>query len=247
MIVSPAELAWDAAGAPFSTRYGDIYGSHDAATEVHRVFIEPAGLNHRLVSQTHLAVAELGFGSGLNFLTLAGLALATGCRLHFLSAELHPFRSTDLARLRSRCPEGARSLMDELLRGWPPLLAGWHRRYLAGGQVILSLWFGEVAGFLQRLQADQTHGIDAWLLDGFAPDRNPAMWTEEVFNGMAAASRTGATITTFTSVGRVRRGLEAAGFRMRRVAGGGTDPRCRHRRLQPRRAPGDGWCRSPAA
>ncbi len=217
MIVEPAELTWDASGAPFNTRYDDIYSSRDAANEVLRAFIDPAGIPDKFANGIDLTVAELGFGTGLNFVTLADLAKRAGRRLHFISAELHPLRPTDLARLRGRCPESARSLMDALIEQWPPLLAGWHRRELADGQIVLSLWFGDVADFLLRLEQDHAYGIDAWFLDGFAPDRNPAMWRDAAFQHIAASSRTGATVTTFTSVGRVRRGLESAGFDMRRV------------------------------
>lgn len=217
MIIQPADLAWDESGAPFNTRYGDIYSSRDAAAEVVRAFIEPAAIPDKLSHGTHLTVAELGFGTGLNFVVLAELARRSGTRLHFLSAELHPMRSADLERLRDRCPEQSRHLMDELVRQWPPLLHGWHRREFAGGRIVLSLWFGDVDDFLTRLDEDQAHGVDAWFLDGFAPDRNPAMWSEPVLERIARTSRTGATVSTFTSVGRVRRGLEAAGFEMRRV------------------------------
>jgi tRNA 5-methylaminomethyl-2-thiouridine biosynthesis bifunctional protein len=215
--IEPAEITWDASGAPYNTRYGDIYSSHDAATEVLRAFIEPAAITERLNQSSHFTIAELGFGSGLNFVIAADLALRSDCHLHFLSVERHPLRADDLLRLRWRCPGSSLALMDELIRQWPPFLEGWHRREFADGRIVLSLWFGDVADFLDRLLADHRYGVDAWFLDGFAPDRNPAMWSDATFATIGETSRSQATATTFTSVGRVRRGLEGVGFSMRRV------------------------------
>ncbi len=60
---------------------------------------------------------------------------------------------------------------------------------------------------------------DAWFLDGFAPARNPQMWTAEVLNLVAARSAPGARLATFTVAGAVRRGLEAAGFAVEKRPG----------------------------
>lgn len=217
MKIEPAEITWDTSGTPFNTRYRDIYSSHDAASEVQRVFLEPAAIADRLTVTPHFTIAELGFGTGLNFVIAAALALRNARHLHFLSVERHPLHAADLKRLRTCCPESALPLLDELIRQWPPFLDGWHRREFAGGRIVLSLWFGDVTDFLSRLVTDQLYGVDAWFLDGFAPDRNPDMWSEATFTSMAKVSRSRATVTTFTSVGRVRRGLESAGFAMRRV------------------------------
>ncbi len=218
MKIEPAALTWNEQGAPYNTRFNDIYFSADGALEVQRVFMEPAAIDARLRDSARMAIAEFGFGTGLNFITLAAAAIKAGCRLHFLSVELHPFRKTDLKQTRARYTETTElAILDELTINYPALLPGWHRRLLGNGMITLSIYFGEVRVFVEELRSRHLHGIDAWLLDGFAPDRNPDMWDDTLFQAMAQSSRTGATVTTFTSVGRVRRGLESAGFTMRRV------------------------------
>ncbi len=217
-MIEPATLTWNEQGAPYNTRYGDIYFSADGAHEVRRVFIEPAAIDGRLRDNRRLTIAELGFGSGLNFIMLAAAARQAGCRLHFLSVELNPFRKADLRQTRTRYTDTDElEMLDELTAVYPAMLPGWHRRLLAKGMITLSIYFGEVSSFVNELRSRHLHGVDAWLLDGFAPDRNPDMWNEPLFEAMASSSRTGATVSTFTSVGRVRRGLESAGFNMRRV------------------------------
>ncbi len=64
--------------------------------------------------------------------------------------------------------------------------------------------------------------IDAWFLDGFAPSKNPEMWNQNLFNGMAKLAKQDCTVATFTAAGFVRRGLIEAGFTMTKVKGFGT-------------------------
>lgn len=59
--------------------------------------------------------------------------------------------------------------------------------------------------------------VDARFLDGFAPAKNPDMWTQDLFSAMARPARPGGTLATFTSAGFVRRGLQEAGFTMRKA------------------------------
>ena len=54
--------------------------------------------------------------------------------------------------------------------------------------------------------------VDAWFLDGFAPSKNPDMWTDALYRNMAQLSIIGTTVATFTAAGAVRHGLISAGF-----------------------------------
>lgn len=47
------------------------------------------------------------------------------------------------------------------------------------------------------------------------------MWSPHLFSAMARLARPGATLATFTSAGFVRRGLQEAGFTMRKTKGFG--------------------------
>src|SRR5262249_20047672 len=117
-----------------------------------------------------------------------------------------------IARRRSDLP-----IYAELARAYPPLLGGWHRRHLAGGRVTLSLFFGDAAAGLSDIVDRQRRPVDAWLLDGFAPDRNPELWSDAVWRAIADLSGDGTTLATFSAVGAVRRGLEGVGFAMRKI------------------------------
>ena len=85
----------------------------------------------------------------------------------------------------------------------------------------LDVWFGDINELTETLDDSLQQQVDAWFLDGFAPAKNPDMWTQGLFNAMARLARPGATLATFTSAGFVRRGLQDAGFTMRKSKGFG--------------------------
>ena len=84
--------------------------------------------------------------------------------------------------------------------------------------VSLTLLVGDVEQTLPKLKAT----VDAWFLDGFSPSKNPEMWKEDLYETMAKLSTNGTTFSTYTSAGKVKRGLEAVGFKIEKVKGYGN-------------------------
>lgn len=105
-------------------------------------------------------------------------------------------------------------------------LPGCHRLLLDEGRVTLDLWFGDINELTSQLDDSLNQKVDAWFLDGFAPAKNPDMWTQNLFNAMARLARPGGTLATFTSAGFVRRGLQDAGFTMQNVRALGANGKC---------------------
>jgi tRNA 5-methylaminomethyl-2-thiouridine biosynthesis bifunctional protein len=213
--IEPARLSWRD-DQPYSEAFRDIYHAPDGAAEVARVFLAPSGLPACLRAGQPLRIGELGFGTGLNFAVAAAACLAAGSPLHFLSFEAAPIAPADFARLAQR-RSSRYPIYAELSACYPPLIEGWHQRRLAGGRIRLTLYWGDAEAGLQALLGRQQQPLSAWFLDGFAPDRNPALWTDALFARLAELSATGTTVATFTAAGRVRRALARAGFAMRRV------------------------------
>lgn len=222
-MIRAARLGWREAGGdrqPYSLDHDDIYHAADGVRETHRVFLDPLGFEERLADcrreRRALVLGEIGFGTGLNWAVAAGRALAAGVALHWVSVERAPLATDDFTRLAGQrsadCPAYA-----QLQAQYPPLLEGWHRRRLASGRLLLSLFWGEALAGLQPLAAERSLAVDGWLLDGFAPDRNPEAWSGELFAVLARLSRSRAGVATFTSAGRVRRALGDAGFHVERI------------------------------
>ena len=229
--IKPATLDFNNEGTPVSRDFDDVYFSNDNGLEETRyVFLGANRLPARFADHTHtlFTVAETGFGTGLNFLTLwqafdafcAATPEATLKRLHFVSFEKFPLQAEDLARAHAAWPELA-PWAEKLHCQWPPLLPGCQRLLFDNGRVTLDLWLGDVNELIPVLDDALQGQVDAWFLDGFAPAKNPDMWTPELFHAMARLARPGATLATFTSAGFVRRGLQDAGFTMRKSKGFG--------------------------
>lgn len=211
-------------GQPVSRLYGDVYFSRASGIdETRHVFMAHNRLTERwtkLAPTARFVIGETGFGTGLNFLCAWQLwrELAPAvARLHFVSIEKHPLDRDDLRRALELWPALARE-RDMLLAQYDDPAPGWHRFVLDGGRVVLTLAVGAAAAMLPQLDAT----IDAWFLDGFAPARNPDMWSHDVLQQVATRSRIGTTFATFTAAGDVRRSLESSGFRVDKVTGYGT-------------------------
>ncbi|KAB8312177.1 bifunctional tRNA (5-methylaminomethyl-2-thiouridine)(34)-methyltransferase MnmD/FAD-dependent 5-carboxymethylaminomethyl-2-thiouridine(34) oxidoreductase MnmC [Erwinia endophytica] len=229
--IEHAELSWNEQGTPVSREFGDVYFSNENGLEETRyVFLDGNHLPARF--NTHprelFITAETGFGTGLNFLTLwqafdAFLSAHPDARLqrlHFISCEKFPLNVSDLAHAHARWPE-LENYAAALRKQWPVPLPGCHRLLLDGGRVTLDLWFGDINQLIHTFDDSLYRQVDAWFLDGFAPAKNPEMWTPELFTCMAKMARTGGTLATFTSAGVVRRGLQEAGFTISKRKGFG--------------------------
>lgn len=233
--IQQASIRWDEQGQPLSVEFDDVYFHNDGGIdESSYVFLEHNGLPERWQqpSQPVFTVGETGFGTGLNFLTTASAWLSqdhdANARLHFVSAEKHPLERNDLRQALAHWPELS-ELANELIQQYPPPVGGIHRLYLAENRIVLTLLYGEASSMFASLKGSDhplfhrqgNPRIDAWFLDGFAPAKNPDMWTEALFKTIADLSVPGTTFSTYTSAGNVRRNLLQTGFTVSKSPGFG--------------------------
>ncbi|MBX8531065.1 bifunctional tRNA (5-methylaminomethyl-2-thiouridine)(34)-methyltransferase MnmD/FAD-dependent 5-carboxymethylaminomethyl-2-thiouridine(34) oxidoreductase MnmC [Pseudomonas cichorii] len=220
-ITRHAQIDWDEQGNPHSRAFSDVYFSTESGlAETRHVFLVQNDLHARftaLPAGERLVIGETGFGTGLNF--LCAWQLFEECahpeaRLHFVSVEKFPLNHADLQRALALWPELA-AFAEPLLAQYVAVHEGFQRLVFDEGRVTLTLLIGDALEMLPQLDGQ----IDAWFLDGFAPAKNPEMWTPELFSELARLSAPDASIGTFTSTGWVRRALNAAGFKMKRVPG----------------------------
>lgn len=218
MPIVPARLAFTEGGTPYSETYGDIYHAEAGGlAQARHVFLGGNGLPDRWHGRNSFVILETGFGQGLNFLAAWDAWRSDPQRprrLHFLSVEKHPFASDDLARLHAQYPELA-PLAAQLRAQWPELTTGFHRLEFENGGVALTLAFGEAIAAVPQFVGE----ADAIFLDGFAPARNPELWSAPLMREIALAAAPGATAATWTVAATVREALAAAGFRLEKRPG----------------------------
>lgn len=213
----PAEPAAAGDGTPYSALYDDVYhAAHGGLAQTRHVFLAGNDLPARWHGADQFVVCETGFGLGLNFLATwqAWRESQASGRLHFVSVEKHPFRRDDLAGLLAPYPELA-PLAGELLRQWPPLTPGFHRLHFDRDRLTLTLLFGDAQTLLPQLVAK----VDAVCLDGFAPSKNPELWSPDLLTTVTRLCRRHATLATWSVAGDLRRALEQAGWKLDRRPG----------------------------
>ena len=206
-----AGLAWRA-GAPASARFDEAYFSQeDGLAESRHVFLAGNGLPERL--RPGFAIAELGFGTGLN--ALAAWHAWRGCGLPgdlvYTSFEAWPLAAAEMARALAPWPELG-PLAVTLLDAWR---SGGRDIRLPGLQLTV------IEGDARETLARWPGRADAWFLDGFSPARNPEMWEPGLLAAVARRTAPGGTCASFTAAGGVRAALAEAGFAVTRAPGFG--------------------------
>lgn len=232
----PARIVFPAdGGPPEAPEFGDVYHPRvGALAQARHVFLAGNGLPGRWAGRAHFTVLETGFGLGHNLLALWEAWRADPqrpARLHVVSLELHPPTAADLARAHAGSPQP--ELAAALRAAWPPLAPGLHVLGFEGGRLRLTLGLGDATALLPllRLQAD------ALLLDGFAPDRNAALWSPPLFKALARLAAPGCTAATWSVARPVHEGLRAAGFEVARAPGIGGKREITTAVFRPRGAP----------
>lgn len=205
-----AELEWRDGTIPISRKFDDPYFSLDnGLAETRHVFIDGNDLPQRF--DGNFQIGELGFGTGLNFLTVWKVWEESGSpgTLTFTTFEAFPMAITDMENALTAFPEvapWAAKMIDGLTKG--------DTRF---GPVTLNIVVGDVRQTLPNSDLK----ADAWFLDGFSPAKNPEMWGSDLMAEVGRHTAQNGTAATYTAAGHVRRALEDAGFLVNRTAGYG--------------------------
>ncbi|MEL7098192.1 MAG: tRNA (5-methylaminomethyl-2-thiouridine)(34)-methyltransferase MnmD [Pseudomonadota bacterium] len=196
------ELEWKPNGVPVATRFDDPYFSlEDGLAETRHVFLQGNDLPARFVRG--FAIAELGFGTGLNYCAALRAWRTAGMAgpLRYTAFERYPMSPADMARALAHFPDLAAEAAA-LVEGDTP-----------GLQII--------PGDARQTLLQWGGAADAWFLDGFSPAKNPELWEPALMKAVYDRTAQGGTAATYTAAGFVRRGLEAAGFTVTRAPGFG--------------------------
>ena len=177
-----------------------------ALTESEHIFIN-MGLKHHPSSTPR--ILEIGFGTGLNaFLTM--LEADTSQRhIHYTTIERYPVSDDLIHHLKypeQICPERSDDFYALHTAEW-------------NADVKITPYFT-----LHKLMDDFTKydfqgEYDVIYFDAFAPEKQPEMWSQELFNTLYARLSSGGILTTYCAKGVIRRMLQTAGFTVERLPG----------------------------
>ena len=209
-------ITFDENGLPFAEAFGDHYYSrNDGRAECAHVFLAGNGLPDRWHGAEVFTIGELGFGTGLNFLETWSQWRAVrnpGQVLKFVTLEGFPLERDTAEKALSRWPD-LNDLAQQLLAIWPRTSAD----IAMDEQTQLDVRIGSADQQLPHFPK-----IDAWFLDGFAPAKNPDMWSAGLMDTLGERTNAGGTCASYTAAGWVRRNLTDAGFLIEKRPGFGT-------------------------
>jgi tRNA U34 5-methylaminomethyl-2-thiouridine-forming methyltransferase MnmC len=156
-----------------------------------------------------LNILEVGFGTGLNALLTAVKSMAGSKEVNFTSLEKYPLDNGIINALNYNifAGEKGREIFD-LIHSSP-----WNTR------VNICRNFN-----LKKIETDftkeQPSGIyNLIYFDAFGPDKQPEMWTREIFTGIASVTEKNGILVTYSAKGEVKRNLKACGFEVTLLPG----------------------------
>ena len=182
------------------------HSSHGAIQESLHVFIKE-GLQS--CSGSSLRILEMGFGTGLNALLTWKFAEQKKLKVHYHSVEKYPLKKSEYSMLN----------FESLIEGLPPgLLNKMHAApWDSHVQITESFMLHKEKADFRSMKPEGY--FDLIYFDAFAPDKQPALWSEEVFSIIQNCTRKGAILVSYSSKGNVRRTLISCGFRVNKVPG----------------------------
>jgi len=182
------------------------HSTHGALQESMHVFIEQ-GLH--TLSKPKLNILEIGFGTGLNALLTLHFAGKAKREVHYHAVEKYPLSRSEYSglnfeQLLEGVPKGSLNLMHD---------AEWGKSVQVSDGFSL---FKEQADFrAMNLPGD----FDLVYFDAFSPDKQPELWSTEVFATIGKSTRQGGVLVSYSSKGVVRRTLSSCGFKIEKVPG----------------------------
>jgi len=154
-------------------------------------------------------IFEAGFGTGLNALLSARYAIIKGIKVNYTAIEKYPlqeeiymqlnhpnFAGKDGAKLSMRLHSAPWGKLTEIVPGFDLL---------------------KIKGDLAT--AVLTGKYDIIYFDAFGPDKQPEMWTQEIFASLDSVLAEKGIFVTYSAKGTVKRNLQSLGFNVELLQG----------------------------
>jgi tRNA U34 5-methylaminomethyl-2-thiouridine-forming methyltransferase MnmC len=199
----------DGSHSLFSAKFNQQYHSLQGALNESRHIYINLGLKPELentTSQVH--VLEMGFGTGLNAFLAWKLADHLQKKVLYHTVEAYPITLDEASQLN----------YEELTKE-----SGFLRLHEINWGIChpISDFFSFQKENIKLQDFTSDTLFDVIFYDAFDPRAQPEMWSEEIFMQIAAQTRPGGVLVTYSSKGIVKRALRAAGFEVERHKGPG--------------------------
>jgi tRNA U34 5-methylaminomethyl-2-thiouridine-forming methyltransferase MnmC len=179
---------------------------HGAVQESTHIFINSG---FRFSKADPLHIFEVGFGTGLNALLTAIFSIDGNREVYYTSIEKFPLESEVINSLNHHQFAGDAGL--EIYKSIHS--AAWNSKVIICKNFHLTKIMGDFT-------IDSLPGMfDLIYFDAFGPDKQPEMWTSEMFAKIASATNKEGILVTYSAKGEVKRNLQACGFEVSLIPG----------------------------
>ncbi len=182
------------------------HSTHGAIQEAMHVYIN-AGFTYCDKDPVH--ILEIGFGTGLNCLLTLLEAEKQNRTVVYHSIELYPINQDEIKHLNytSQIPDLDESIFERLHK------VEWNKEVKINDYFALNKLQGDLRGF------NFPGKYDLVYFDAFAPDIQPTLWTQDIFENIHQHLNPNAILTTYCTKGIVKQALRASGFKVKRLPG----------------------------
>lgn len=177
---------------------------HGAVQESDFIFIKN-GFDACKADPVH--IFEVGFGTGLNVLLTAINAADSKRKVYYTSIEKYPLDDYIVKTLNHSLFTGNRNIYDKIHS------AKWN----VNTEILPDF-------HLEKIKSDLlSHSIsgnyDLIYFDAFGPDKQPEMWSPDIFKSIAAITNKDGILVTYSAKGEVKRILKSVGFQVSLLPG----------------------------
>lgn len=190
----------DGSDTLFVPELNDHYHSvHGAVQESSHIFIRN-GLD--VCNADPLSIFEVGFGTGLNAL-LTAVRCSSGIReVIYTAIEKFPLDNNILNSLNHHQFAGEKGMeIFKIIHSAP-----WN----ISTEIFKNFYLEKLESDITREQVQGNY--DLIYFDAFGPDKQPEMWTREIFEGISSVTNKNGIFVTYSAKGEVKRNLKACGF-----------------------------------
>jgi tRNA U34 5-methylaminomethyl-2-thiouridine-forming methyltransferase MnmC len=179
---------------------------HGAIGESRHIFIN---YGYHFSKADPLNILEIGFGTGLNVLLTCLQSAQDNRKINYTSVEKHPLPDEIVQALNYKLftDESGEKLFNRIHS------SQWNCAQNISENFNLTKFHGAL------MEIDLPCGYDLLYFDAFGPEKQPEMWTREVFDMISSRMVKKGTLVTYCAKGEVKRNLRYCGFEVTLLPG----------------------------